>query len=543
MEQNLPFQEINRRELDALIQRVEHAVENELSLSVEDLKLLLLAITTLSQVQQKLEDRDMTLLKLRKLLGMVKQSEQRRSSPKKKNKTSSDQGKGNNRNKNRRGSKKKPPVVFHPLTEVAKGSPCTHCGKGKLYKFEPARLLRITGHAPYEATQHVSERLRCNACQEVVTATLPPKVLADGAPDQQYGYSARALMGLHKFYSGIPYYHQGNLSDMMGLSISASTIFDQCEYLANDLMPIYYELQRQAANADSFLLDDTTNRILEQAPEVRKNRNGKGERLRTGVYSSGVIALTQEGHEVTLFETSLGHAGELIDKILSRRTPGLPKPLVMSDALSSNLPTVIEVKVSYCNSHCRRNFFDLQDQYPESIEWVLDTYAKIWQHESFIKKHQLSLEQRLEYHKEHSLPVMESLKAWAQQQHQADDFEEHSALGKAISYLLRHYDRLTLFCREVGALIDNNRMEETLKLVIRNRKTSHFFKTVNGAGIANVITSVIATAMRTEANLFNYLIALQRYRQRVREKPSGWMPWNYQEEVDQLQQLELEKAA
>jgi len=95
----------------------------------------------------------------------------------------------------------------------------------------------------------------------------------------------------------------------------------------------------------------------------------------------------------------------------------------------------------------------------------------------------------------------------------------------------------------VGALIDNNRMEETLKLVIRNRKTSRFFKTVNGAGIANVITSVIATAMRTEANLFDYLIARQRYRQRVREKPSGWMPWNYQEAVDQLQQLELEKAA
>ncbi|GAG93664.1 unnamed protein product, partial [marine sediment metagenome] len=46
-------------------------------------------------------------------------------------------------------------------------------------------------------------------------------------------------------------------------------------------------------------------------------------------------------------------------------------------------------------------------------------------------------------------------------------------MGKAIGYLLRHYDRLTLFCREVGALIDNNRMEETLKLIIRNRKTSH----------------------------------------------------------------------
>ena len=138
---------------------------------------------------------------------------------------------------------------------------------------------------------------------------------------------------------------------------------------------------------------------------------------------------------------------------------------------------------------------------------------------------------------------MASLKAWAEQQQQADDFEEHSALGKAIQYLLRHYNRLTLFCREVGAFLDNNRMEETLKLIIRNRKTSHFFKTTNGAGIANVITSVIATTMRTEANLFDYLVALQRYRQEICHHPQDWMPWNYQLAIKQLQQNTLQNAA
>ena len=189
MKEKGSFQEISRRELERLIERVEYAVEHELSISVEDLKLLLLAITTLSQVQQKLEDRNMTLLKLRKLLGMVRQSEQRRSSNKKNNSADSSMGKDKNQKKNRNSLKKKPPVVRHSLTEVSKGSFCSGCGKGKLYKFAPACLLRVTGHAPYEAIQHVSERLRCNACQRTVTAPLPAEILADGAANQQYGYS------------------------------------------------------------------------------------------------------------------------------------------------------------------------------------------------------------------------------------------------------------------------------------------------------------------------------------------------------------------
>ena len=64
-------------EIAALIKRVEHAIEHDLALTLEDLKCLLLAITTLCTLQQKMEQDNITLHKLRKLLGMVKQSEQR----------------------------------------------------------------------------------------------------------------------------------------------------------------------------------------------------------------------------------------------------------------------------------------------------------------------------------------------------------------------------------------------------------------------------------------------------------------------------------
>ena len=63
--------------LSELIKRIEEAIANDLALSVEDMKLLLCAITTLCTLQSKMEQDDITLHKLRKLLGMIKQSEKR----------------------------------------------------------------------------------------------------------------------------------------------------------------------------------------------------------------------------------------------------------------------------------------------------------------------------------------------------------------------------------------------------------------------------------------------------------------------------------
>ena len=532
MLESMSVEEISHEQLIGLIQRIEHAIEHDLSLSVEDMKLLLMAITTLCTLQQKLENNDVTLHKLRKLLGMVQQSEQRR------NKEGPPKPRGNKNSSKQKSKKKKPrhvPVVYHKLETFQSGMACPDCHCGRLYKYEPGKLLRVTGHAPFEATQHITEQLRCNACQELQTAPLPAEVLADGEANQQYAYSARALMVIHKFYSGIPYHHQGNLADTFGHAVSASTIFDQCEQVANVVMPLFHELKRQAACGDGFLLDDTHNRILEQQPEYREKRNGKGTQLRTGVYSSGLIALTAQGHEIVLFETSLGHAGELLDDVLKHRPANLLPPLTMSDALSSNNPTVRKVESALCNAHCRRQFVDIEKLRPEESAWVLETYSIIWKTEQVVKEKNLDPKQRLAYHQEHSLPAMESLQQWALEKEKSPDFEEHSAMGKAIRYLLRHYDRLKLFCVKEGALIDNNRMEETLKIIIRGRKTSHFYRTKTGADIANVLLSIVATAYRAQVNLFDYLIVLQRYRDLVRKDPATWLPWCYQKSLEAIE--------
>jgi hypothetical protein len=516
--------DLSPEKLDALVTRLEEAIEFNLALSADDIRLLLNAVMTLATMQERLSDNKVTLHKLRKLLGIVKSSE----------KLSGLLGDGKKNNPRKTTNPKKPkknktpppPKVFHPLMTVKKGDVCPECLVGKLYKYEPAQLLRITGQTPFTPELHISERLRCNACGQFFTAPLSDEVLNDGSSNQKYGFSARSLMVINKYFMGSPFYRQESLQSILGLSICASTIFDQSEYVANDVQPVFNYLKVIAANATHFHLDDTTHLVLDQKAIEKKIRGSDKMQTRTGLYASGIIATT-DNQDIILFQTNIGHAGEFIDELLANRHRDKSPPILMSDALSSNNPTVRETYQGACNSHARRQFVDVINQFPDLVPWVLENYKQIWIHEDECMDKKMSSPQRLAYHKKHSLPVMEKIQSWAKKQFDNETVEENSTLGKAISYFNRHFERLTLFCTIEGAKIDNNYMEAILKLIVRNRKNAYFYKTPAGAAISDVITSCIATAMQADVNVFDYFNAIQRNSAAVKNDPSAWLPWNY----------------
>ena len=68
----------------------------------------------------------------------------------------------------------------------------------------------------------------------------------------------------------------------------------------------------------------------------------------------------------------------------------------------------------------------------------------------------LSPTQRLQFHQQNSGPVMAQLHQWLEAQFALKQVEPNSGLGKAITYLLRHWKGLTAFLREAGAPLDNN---------------------------------------------------------------------------------------
>jgi transposase len=84
------------------------------------------------------------------------------------------------------------------------------------------------------------------------------------------------------------------------------------------------------------------------------------------------------------------------------------------------------------------------------------------------------------------------------------------------------------YTKYLGAPLDNNNSERAIKLIIRRRKNSFFFKTITGAEVGNVIHSVIYTAARYDIDgLMEYLTAIFQNEEQVHQSPEKWMPWNY----------------
>ena len=518
--------EVTAQEMDALIARIEGVLNDGLSPEPEDVRLILQILRQFAFMQQRLEGNDVVKQKYLKLMGLISSSE---TQDKLFNRNSGDKKSSSPRKKRRPPVNSAPiQVCHHQLEGLEKGQRCPECEKGRLHKFEPASFIRVVGQPPLSSEKHILEQLRCNACGQLFTASLPPTVLRDGARQQKYGYSARALMAVSKFYMGNPYYRQESLQAILGMAVSASTIYDQCALLVEDILPVFDQLKQQAAKAEHFHIDDTGHRILDQAPIEKANRNGKGTRQRSGVYSSGLIATLAEQHQVVLFQTNIGHAGEWIDEILASRDTSRPSPIVMSDALSSNTPKSVACHLSLCNAHSRRKYTDIVNNFSEEVQYVVERYALIWQHDTQAVEQNLSPRQRQAHHKQHSLPIMEELKVWGETQLEKQAVEGNSGLGKAIDYFLKHYNGLTAFCHIPGVKLDNNLMEMMLKLIARGRKNAYFYKTLAGAKVGDVITSLIATCELNGINPFEYLVALQQNRWKVGRHPECWLPWNYQ---------------
>jgi hypothetical protein len=129
---------------------------------------------------------------------------------------------------------------------------------------------------------------------------------------------------------------------------------------------------------------------------------------------------------------------------------------------------------------------------------------------------------------------MQQLQRWLEAQFALKQVEPNSVLGKAITYLLRHWRPLTLFLREAGAPLDNNIVERSLKGAVLHRKNALFYRTLNGAAVGDLFMSLIHTCELARANPFDYLTELQKHPAELGATPSSWMPWNYIETLARM---------
>jgi transposase len=405
------------------------------------------------------------------------------------------------------------------------GDVCPDCSCGKLHPMsEPARIIRIFGQAPLAAVCHDCERLRCGGCGKVFTARAPAE-----AQGPKYADSAAAMIALLHYGTGMPFNRLAHLQSNMQTPVPATTQWEVVRDHADALLPVFDELKRRAADGEVLHNDDTYVRILDLMGQRRAELLKAGTLEapeRTGLFTTAVVSKTDDG-PVALFFTGRQHAGENLDDLLDERDVERDAPILMCDGLSRNTPGNHDVVLSNCTAHGRRHIVDEANNFPAQCRHVLEQLAIVFRNEATAKKLGLTPEQRLELHQRDSRPVMDALKRWLEEQFEHTRVEPNSGLGQAYRYLLVRWDPLTLFLRVPGAPLDNNICERVLKMAIRLRNASLFYKSLRGASVGDLYMSLIFTAEMNGENSFEYLLALFEHESHVAETPSAWLPWTF----------------
>ncbi len=532
---------LDTKELHDLVERTRLG-----QLSEADTAKLRATVEILAWLQQELANRDLTLARLRSLFGLSQSEKTKKvlgekpddtpnagNAPKSGDSRQGDEKPtGSPQEENAKGHGRHGARDYEgadrieiPHQSLTRGAPCPACPtsrRGKVYVLgEPRRLVRIEGQPPLQATVYELERLRCNLCGTVFAAKAPP-----GVGDKKYDATAASMIGLLKYGSGLPFNRLERLEGNLGIPLPAATQWDIVSEAAKELTPIHQELIRQAAQGRLLHNDDTSMRVLALRKEIDELVEA-GETDRTGIFSTSIVSELADGHRTALFFTGRQHAGENMADVLRQRAAALDQPMQMCDGLGHNLPKDFETVVANCLAHARRKFVEVVNSFPDECRHVLETLRDVYAHDATTRLREMSDEERLRYHQDHSRPLMDQLEQWMQEQIDEKRVEPNSSLGKAITYMTKRWDRLTLFLHKPGAPLDNNIAERALKKAILHRKNALFYKTQNGARVGDLFMSLIHTAELVDVNPFDYLSTLLNHPDVVARDPASWLPWNY----------------
>jgi len=327
------------------------------------------------------------------------------------------------------------------------GDPCPEelCS-GRLRMVKAGNIIKIVGQSFAKALHYEIETLRCNLCEKYFSGELPEHVSND-----KYDSAFKSQLSVHRHYLGVPAYRLEGYQRFMGVPLPDSTQFEKIEEVANAAYPAFMHMEKMAANGRLAHGDDTKVKIK----SIMKENRELEEKARKGMFTTGIISFNGE-HTIHLFYSGRKHCGENMMVLLEKRDTNLPDLQYMCDALGSNMPPGLKAVLINCLVHGRRNFIDIEKYYPDECKVVIDAIAVIYKHEAEVKGQKLNDEERLEYHKTHSIRPMENLHAYMQKQLDEHLVEDNSSLGKAYRYMIKHWHKLTQFLRIPGAPLDNN---------------------------------------------------------------------------------------
>jgi transposase len=371
------------------------------------------------------------------------------------------------------------------------------CGCGTMVKIGEDRSERLDlTPAQFQVIVTIRPRYACPKGRAGVSqAPAPAHLIEAGLPTE----ALLAQVIVSKYSEHLPLYRQAQVFARHGVPIERSTLADWVGRAAFHLAPIVDRMAELLKCSSKLFMDETTAPVLD--PGRGKTKTGylwalaRDDRPFGGADPPGVVFLYAPGRGGMHAERMLvGFDGVLqVDGFAGYNR------LQKADRQGGSL-----LRLAYCWSHGRREVIKAIPEVGSPIgDEILQRIAALYAIEKQIRGS--SPEVRRAVRQEGAKPLVAELDAFIRAQRER--LSRKSNMGKALAYLVNHWDGLCVYLDDGRVEMDNNPVENLIRPLTLNRKNALFAGHDEGAQNWARLASLIGTCKLNGIEPFAYMKA------------------------------------
>lgn len=347
----------------------------------------------------------------------------------------------------------------------------------EVLEYEPGTIYVRQIIRPYYVGESNDEKTN------IIIAELPSRAL----PKSNAGEGLIAYFLISKFVDHLPFYRIVQMLKRQGVEIAESTINGWFTAAVQLLEPLYEVLRQKVLKTDYLMADETP------IPVQTKDKPGATHKGYHWVYYNPLS-------KTVLFDYQKSRGREGPDGLLKNFAGYL-----QTDGYKSynNLSNKAYITQLACWAHARRYFEQALDNDQSRSEKALGWIRSLYAIERLAKDQNLQADQIRDLRQSKSKPVLEELEKWLREE--ATKVLPQSAIGKAIAYTFKLWQRLTRYIEDGRLNIDNNLIENSIRPVALGRKNYMFAGSHDAAQRAAMMYSFFASCKINGIEPFNWL--------------------------------------
>lgn len=329
------------------------------------------------------------------------------------------------------------------------------------------------------------------ACSDKTHAPVTAPLPAQPLPKSNAGPGLLAMLLTTKFVDGLPLARLEKVLARHGVTVPRQTLARYVINLAPVLQPLFNLARDELFNYPVVHMDETGIQVLKEPGRDPTSKSYMW--VQTG---------GPPDKPVVIFDYDPSRSGEVPKRLLAGY-----RGFLMTDGYDGYNALVRSESIEHqaCMVHARRGFVEAKAVQPKGkigrADQVLKLIGKLYQIEKAVA-HASDTDRFLARRRE-AVPVLKQLRALLDEY--LIQVAPKSALGKALAYLHKYWDRLIRYTEWGYLPIDNNRAENAIRPFVVGRKAWCFADTPAGAHASAMIYSLVETAKANGIEPYTWL--------------------------------------